>query len=358
MPASDGIGQKNEFIHNNGASSDKIQAKVAALLDDITIGAALLSEPASDEQSSSDSSAANTTGAPPIPLLSAARPATPEIVQLTEQIKAIQSMAERAGAPQAKSVQVGATPAPGSLNIKGRSEGVSIEVGKGNWVELVEQLGERLTHASNFFRGGSVALDVGDRPLLESELEQVLTLLEANEMKLGLVRTSAERTFEAAIALGVPAKLQNSDGINEAESESAASNHAGEHYFVYRGNLRSGQVLERSEHVMVVGDVNPGAEVVSEGDILVWGRLRGIAHAGAAGDRRAMVVALRLEPIQLRIAGVVGVTTEQPGSRAAGRWSWKPDTGKRPEVAHLANDQIAVEPWDEIKPGGLAAFRR
>jgi septum site-determining protein MinC len=195
--------------------------------------------------------------------------------------------------------------------------------------------------------------------LLESELQQVLAILEANGMKLGLVRTAAERTFEAAIALGVPAKLQNGDGFSEAESESAASNHAGEHYFVYRGNLRSGQVLERTEHVMVVGDVNPGAEVVSQGDILVWGRLRGIAHAGAAGDRRAMVVALKLDPIQLRIAGVVGVTTEQQNGRTAGRWSWKADTGRRPEVAYLiADDQIAVEAWDETKPGGLAAFRR
>jgi septum site-determining protein MinC len=204
-----------------------------------------------------------------------------------------------------------------------------------------------------------VALDVGARPLLESELHQVLAILEANGMKLGLVRTAAERTFEAAIALGVPAKLQNGDGFSEAESESAASNHAGEHYFVYRGNLRSGQVLERTEHVMVVGDVNPGAEVVSQGDILVWGRLRGIAHAGAAGDRRAIVVALKLDPIQLRIAGVVGVTTEQQNGRAAGRWSWKADTGRHPEVAYLiADDQIAVEAWDETKPGGLAAFRR
>jgi septum site-determining protein MinC len=347
--------QKNEAIHSNGARSDNLQAKLAALLDNVTVGAELLPGPAPGEPPPPANSAENATEAQPAPPSLAA---TPEVSQLTEQIKTIQSMAQRVSAPPARAAQAGAPPAPGALNIKGRSEGVAIELGIGNWAELIEQLGERLAHAANFFRGGSVALDVGARPLLESELKQVLALLEANGMKLGVVRTSAERTFEAAIALGVPAKLENTDGLSEAESESAASNHAGEHYFVYRGNLRSGQVLERSEHIMVVGDVNPGAEVVSQGDILVWGRLRGMAHAGAAGDRRALVVALNLDPIQLRIAGVVSVTTDQQNNRAAGRWSWKSETGKRPEVAYLANDQIAVEPWNETKPGGLAAFRR
>jgi septum site-determining protein MinC len=57
--------------------------------------------------------------------------------------------------------------------------------------------------------------------------------------------------------------------------------------------------------VLVLGDVNPGARVSAGGHVLVWGRLRGIAHAGCRGDASARIVALQLRPLQLRIAGAV-----------------------------------------------------
>jgi septum site-determining protein MinC len=241
------------------------------------------------------------------------------------------------------------------VSIKGRSEGITIEIGKGVWADVVEELRERLAQSGTFFRGGNVALDVGARPLLENELKELRLVLDQCELNLALVRTTAERTFESAIALGLAARLLAS-GESDAEVEPAPSNQGFSHYFVYRGNLRSGQVLERREHILVIGDVNPGAEVVSEGDILIWGRMRGIAQAGAAGDRRSVVVALHLDPIQLRIAGTIAIDLSQVG-RGNNRGLWKPGD-KRPEVAFIANDQIVVEPWDESKPGGLAAFRR
>ncbi len=54
--------------------------------------------------------------------------------------------------------------------------------------------------------------------------------------------------------------------------------------------------------LLVLGDVNPGARVSAGGDVRVWGRLRGVAHAGSGGDQRARIVALQLRPLQLRIA--------------------------------------------------------
>jgi septum site-determining protein MinC len=200
-----------------------------------------------------------------------------------------------------------------------------------------------------------VALDIGARPLLESELQDVRTLLDEYGMTLAVVRTAAERSFEAAIGLGLAARLLAASGEGEADVEPTASNQGFGRYFVYHGNLRSGQVLERREHVLLIGDVNPGAEVVSQGDILVWGRMRGIAHAGAGGDKRSVVLALHLDPIQLRIAGAIAIDLTQSGR--SGRWSWK-SSDKRPEIAFIAQDQIVIEPWDESKPGGLTAFRR
>ncbi len=73
----------------------------------------------------------------------------------------------------------------------------------------------------------------------------------------------------------------------------------------YRGTLRGGQSLQQVGHIVVVGDVNPGAELVATGDIVVFGALLGTAHAGAQGDRAARVAALELAPTQLRIATAI-----------------------------------------------------
>lgn len=68
-----------------------------------------------------------------------------------------------------------------------------------------------------------------------------------------------------------------------------------------RQTLRSGQCVSHKGHLIVIGDVNPGAEVMAEGDITVWGSLRGIAHAGVGGNNDCEIRALRLQPIQIRI---------------------------------------------------------
>jgi septum site-determining protein MinC len=70
----------------------------------------------------------------------------------------------------------------------------------------------------------------------------------------------------------------------------------------HAATLRGGQVLHHTGNIVVVGDVNPGAELLATGDILVFGRLAGIAHAGAQGDDSARIYALDLAPTQLRIA--------------------------------------------------------
>jgi septum site-determining protein MinC len=78
----------------------------------------------------------------------------------------------------------------------------------------------------------------------------------------------------------------------------------------HRGTLRGGQALHHMGNIVVVGDVNPGAELVASGDIVVFGALRGVAHAGAQGDATARVIALELAPTQLRIATVIAAGEE------------------------------------------------
>jgi septum site-determining protein MinC len=81
----------------------------------------------------------------------------------------------------------------------------------------------------------------------------------------------------------------------------------------HAATLRGGQVLHHTGNIVVVGDVNPGAELVATGDILVFGRLAGIAHAGAGGDENARIYALEMAATQLRIAAFIGA--EEGGVR-------------------------------------------
>ncbi|MBV8299045.1 MAG: hypothetical protein JO083_05835 [Candidatus Eremiobacteraeota bacterium] len=102
----------------------------------------------------------------------------------------------------------------------------------------------------------------------------------------------------------------------------------------HRGTLRGGQALHNLGNIVVIGDVNPGAELVASGDIVVFGALRGTAHAGAQGDRAARVIALELAPTQLRIA--TAIASGDAGGRARG-----------PEHASIADERIVVVPFAE-----------
>jgi septum site-determining protein MinC len=248
-------------------------------------------------------------------------------------------------------------PATQVISIKGRSDGLAIEIGKGAWPEIMVALHERLAQSSSFFRNAQVAVDVGSRPLSEGELNTLVELLKTNGMTLGAMRTSAERTFQSALSLGLTATLESAEGVPVADAAPATTNATAAGYFVYRGYLRSGHRLTRKESILVIGDVNPGAEVISEGDILVWGRLRGMVFAGAKGNLRAIVAALVMEPTQLRI-GEVATIGPDPTPGQPGKWFWRRSANKRPEVARVVSQSIVLEEWDSSRPGGLVSLRR
>jgi septum site-determining protein MinC len=81
--------------------------------------------------------------------------------------------------------------------------------------------------------------------------------------------------------------------------------------------------------------VNAGAEIVAGGSVIVWGRLRGVVHAGAQGNEKAVVCAMELAPTQLRIAGEIAVSPKKQGK-------------SQPEVACLKDGQLVAEPWHDL----------
>ena len=100
----------------------------------------------------------------------------------------------------------------------------------------------------------------------------------------------------------------------------------------YKGTLRSGQVLEAEGNIVLLGDVNPGARIVAKGNIIVLGALRGTAIAGLGGKKHAIVVALEMNPIQIRIGDVT--------ARMGGRHT--PEGGA--QIAYLDFGKIYIGP--------------
>lgn len=188
---------------------------------------------------------------------------------------------------------------------------------------------------------GPLRLDLGQRPLLAAELQQLGTALAAAGLELVGVASSHAETRVAAAALGLGWEPADPSGPPPATAVQPSDAAAAEpRLTVHEGTLRSGDHLDLAGSVLVLGDVNPGARVTARGHVLVWGQLRGVAHAGSGGDTTARIVALQLRPVQLRIADAVA------------RGPLEPPLQGLAEEASLVDGAIAIRPARPTWPLG------
>jgi septum site-determining protein MinC len=217
------------------------------------------------------------------------------------------------------------------VRIKGTRKGLAITLGEGDWHQLIGELDQRLIHGQAFFGGSRVNMHVGQRDLGQPELEQLIHILTKYNIEVERLHTTSRMAAEAAQALGVrlglpePARPEPQPPMPMGEWSDGVLLHR---------TLRSGQSLRQPGHVVIVGDVHAGAEVIAGGDVVVWGRLRGMVHAGAMGDEQALVCALELRPTQLRIASVIATSPDEKESKSPG-----------PEIASVVDGQIVAIPW-------------
>jgi len=232
-----------------------------------------------------------------------------------------------------------------TISIKGIRDGLMVTLGDGELAPLVDKLAGRLAEQGRFFQGGQVALMVGERLMGRTELEGIGAMLARNGMALWVVLSENEETQEAARGLQIGTRLPGSGSelaggttMPEEGTELLAAGRMTSDEeqpgVLVRGALRSGRRVESTGHVVVIGDVNPGAEIFAGGDVIVWGKLRGLVHAGAHGDQTAVVCALELVPTQLRIAEFISVPPGGPR-----------DKEPVPEMASARDGQIVAESW-------------
>jgi septum site-determining protein MinC len=222
------------------------------------------------------------------------------------------------------------------IAIKGIKDGLLIHLNTTEeWLSITEELASRIDEKLDFFAGANVTVDLGNRPVPKYELSSLKALLERRGLTLTVVLSDSDTTNKSATALDLRTETGNVVPGRKAETTIPMnSEETGTQGVMFRRTLRSGRTIHSDGHVIVYGDVNPGAKIIATGDIIVWGKLRGTVHAGANGDENAIVCALDMSPNQLRIAGYI--VTSPPGKRG----------DVYPEVALIRNNQIVVQARD------------
>ncbi len=209
------------------------------------------------------------------------------------------------------------------VEFKGHREGIYLQFHKDAPLgDILEHLRKRLTGSADFFKGARV-IGILERDLDSAEIKAVRSIV-TGEFGLDMVEKPVKKS---------PKLIFELEGIPEGNHhEDADTQVLGDTVF-HRGNLRSGKRIESRGHLVVMGDVKPGAELLADGNIIVMGVLKGFAHAGRSGDESAYVAANKLEPTQLRIAGLI--------TRSPDEGYEEPDY---PELARIQDGRIVFEP--------------
>ncbi len=152
--------------------------------------------------------------------------------------------------------------------------------------EILEALKKKLTELKKLYKDAKTPILVTGKVLKNKEIDEIQKMIKNKidveidfDMPKSLGLHSIKRTFAKEIA------------ISETK--------------FHRGSLRSGQKMETEGSLVIIGDVNSGAEVIASDNIIVLGALRGLAHAGAKGNKQAIIAAGLLDAVQIRIADVV-----------------------------------------------------
>lgn len=222
-----------------------------------------------------------------------------------------------------------------TVAIKGIKDGLLITLDANEeWLNVTSRLASRIDERADFFAGAHITVDLGERPVPKYDLSGLKALLERRGLTLNVVISDSNTTLESANSLDLRTGTSSENSSSSSEIQPINPEEEGAFGVMIRHTLRSGRTVHSQGHVVVYGDVNPGAEIIAAGDIIVWGKLRGNVHAGADGDEKAVVCALDMTPNQLRIAGYI--TTSPPDKRR------KP----KPEEALIRDGQIVVQVWN------------
>ncbi len=199
--------------------------------------------------------------------------------------------------------------------LKGSNEGIIILLDEDkDFEEIKQNLIDKFMTAQGFFDGSKIDIRVRGRELDTDEKQDVTDII------YNIIGNEVNITFEKEIRKTDKIEINN---INPNTTK------------FYRGTVRSGQLIKSDGDLIIIGDVNPGAQLIAEENIVVMGSLRGIVHAGYSGNTDAIIAAINLYATQLRIANVISRRPDE----------YMPSKEIRPEIAYIKDNMIYIDSY-------------
>ena len=211
----------------------------------------------------------------------------------------------------------------GTVVIKGFKAGIILFLNPDTSYEtLKKDIADKIKSSAAFFGEAAKAVSFKGRDLTDEQKMEIVDIIQANCSLSILCIMEDDPETEAAFQKTIERKLEQ-DYSNTGQ--------------FYKGNLRSGQVLDVETSIIIIGDIKPGAKVISKGNVIILGSLKGNVYAGAAGNTNAFVVALDMRPVQIRIADTIARAPDNP----------EKTPGNQTKIAFLDNGNIYIEPLDK-----------
>ena len=197
---------------------------------------------------------------------------------------------------------------------------------------ILKEIENKISDAGKFFKDAILDVKYKGKNLTKSQEQEIFDLLcrksgdkiksiKKEEMKNSIEKIDSKVDSTAKEYLKTKMKHFYFKGLEEGMSK------------FYRGTVRSGHKIDFDGNVVVIGDLNPGGEIKATGNVIVIGTLRGTVHAGADGNKDAIIIALSLRPTQLRIADVITRPPDDDGENIE----------LLPEIAYVKNEQMYIE---------------
>ncbi|GAB6169301.1 septum site-determining protein MinC [Clostridium carnis] len=202
------------------------------------------------------------------------------------------------------------------IQIRGTKEGINaiIDMEKfTNFDEMLELLLEKLTAGKAFYKGSTLKIIADLKKVNEVDIVKLKDILFEEILIKDCVFEEREQKVQKEN------KIFN--GVYEGKTK------------FLRKTVRGGQLINYPGNIVIIGDINNGAEVYAGGNIVVLGRIKGQVHAGVGGNKKAIISAFSLQPEILQIAEIITIAPDDGG---------KPSY---PELAKIKDDMIVVEPY-------------
>ena len=190
-----------------------------------------------------------------------------------------------------------------------------------------------LKNELNNLKSKNIEIDCRNLDLSCTDLYELIEITNQYNCKIIAFCSTSSKTMVSCQSLGYKSQFINTNSSNNSLKINEKNLFFPKTHF-HEGTVRSGEYLESPGDLLILGDVNPGAKVSAEGNIIIWGRLLGIAHAGSKGNSKATISALQLRPVQLRIAKTIARGPKE-----------KPQLGLA-EQARIDSDEIIISPME------------